>query len=95
MDAKVTDTSLARSNKANIDVDGIMVGDPLEWLAILVNPEKRICDSFDEYMISFYECLFSHPKIFKSCFFPTLSEVMGIHKCVPTVCRAQILEALF
>lgn len=36
VDAKVSGTSLALSIEAAIDTTGIVVGDPLEWSALLV-----------------------------------------------------------
>lgn len=37
-------TSLALRTEAVIDATDSMVNDPLEWLALIVNPEKRICN---------------------------------------------------
>lgn len=45
------------STKATTDVVGIMVGDPLDWSIFSVGPGERICKSFDDYLISFYECM--------------------------------------
>lgn len=59
MDTKTTGTSSAMSIGDVIDVDGIMVGDTLKWLALLVDPENRICSSFNDCVILFYKCLFT------------------------------------
>lgn len=59
MDSKITGTSSSMSTKAIMNAVGIMVGDPLEWLALLVSWEKGICSSFDDCVVPFYECLFT------------------------------------
>lgn len=41
-------TLLALNTEAAINASDIVVGNPLEWLAFLVESEKRICSSFDE-----------------------------------------------
>lgn len=43
---KVVGTSLVQSTKVAINAAGIVIGDPLQWLAILVSGEKRICSLF-------------------------------------------------
>lgn len=40
------------------DADKIVVDDPLEWFVIM-RPKKRICISFNDYVIMLYECLFT------------------------------------
>lgn len=59
MDIKIEGTSLVLSIKVTIYADGIIVSDPLEWLALLVEPKKRICNSFDDNAIPLYEWFFT------------------------------------
>lgn len=51
------------STEVAMNVARIMVGDPLEWLTLLVEPKKRICISFDDCVISFYECMFTRIRL--------------------------------
>lgn len=59
MDSKVAKTSSALSTEATLKDAEIVVGDPSKWLALLVPGEMRICNYFDDCMVSFYECLFT------------------------------------
>lgn len=59
VDAKVKGTSSALSIKASLNDANIMVGDPLEWLVLLVQWGKMLCSSFDDCMVPFYEFLFA------------------------------------
>lgn len=59
MGTKISSTSSVLRTKAAIEADGIVVSDPLKWLTILVEPEKRICSYFDDCVILFYECMFT------------------------------------
>lgn len=56
MDINVAGNSFAMSTEVSISAANIMVGDPLELLALSMLGKKRICGSFDDCMISFYEC---------------------------------------
>lgn len=58
VDEKIADTSYILNIEVSIYASGIVVGDPLEWWTLLVGQEKRICNSFDDYVIQIYECLF-------------------------------------
>lgn len=53
LDAKVVCTSSTMSTEAVINATDIEAGHPIEWLALLVSREKRICSSFYDCMISF------------------------------------------
>lgn len=44
---------------ADIEVTGIVVNDPLEWLALPMIQEKRICSFFEECMVPLYEFMFT------------------------------------
>lgn len=55
VDVNIIGTSLALRTKVVIYNVGILVGDPLEWLALLVESKMRICSSFDDYMVPLYE----------------------------------------
>ena len=59
VDAKITSISSALSTKVALGDANIMVGDPSEWSVLPVLGEKRICKSFDDCMVPFYECLFT------------------------------------
>lgn len=52
-------TSSVLSIEVFIYATGIMVDDPLEWLALPVESKKRMCNSFNNCMITFYECLYT------------------------------------
>lgn len=43
----------------NIIVVDITINDPLYWSVLSVGLEKRICNSFDDYLVPLYECMFS------------------------------------
>lgn len=43
----------------DIIVVDITINDPLYWLVVSVGLEKRICNSFDDYLVPLYECMFS------------------------------------
>lgn len=58
MDSKIAGISLVMSTEFAINVVGIVVGDPLEWLALSWESKNRICSSFDGCMVPFYECMF-------------------------------------
>lgn len=58
MDTKIVGTSSVLSIEDVIDESVIMVGDHLEWLTLLLEPKKRICSSFNDCVIPFYECMF-------------------------------------
>lgn len=59
VDVKVADTSSIMSNEDTLrDVD-ITVDDPLEWSVHPSPEEKRKCNSFDDYMVPYYGCLFT------------------------------------
>lgn len=47
------------STKDAINVGGVVACDPLEGLSLPVETKKRICSSFDEYMVPIHECLFT------------------------------------
>lgn len=57
VDSKIVGTSSTLKIKTAINVVCIMVSDPFEWLSFLVELEKRICSSFDDYVVPFHECL--------------------------------------
>lgn len=57
--AKVVTTYSTLTTEAALRDADIMVGDPLEWLALVVSGEKMICNSFDDCMVPFHECLFT------------------------------------
>lgn len=46
------------NTEVTIDVDDIMVGDPLDWSVLLVDLKKRICNYLDDCLVSLYEYLF-------------------------------------
>lgn len=48
MGPEVVGTLSAIKTKVAIDVPGIVFGDPLDWLTLMVGPEKRICGTFDD-----------------------------------------------
>lgn len=50
--------SMLKIVTAIVDV-AIMVGDPLDWSVLLVDLTKRICNSFECYLVPLYECLFT------------------------------------
>lgn len=56
---RIAGTSLTLNNEVAIGVAGIMDDDLLEWLVLLVELGKRLCSSFDECVIMFYECFFT------------------------------------
>lgn len=58
MEPKIACTSSIMSTKAIIDGAGIMVGDPVEWLTLLVDSEKRTWSSFGNCVIPFYKFQF-------------------------------------
>lgn len=59
VDINIIITSLALSTEATLrDVD-IVVCDPSEWSVYSVLGEKGICNSFDDSMVPFHECLFT------------------------------------
>lgn len=53
------ETSFVLSTEATIDAARIMVRNSLEWSILLVGSENRICNSFKDWVISLYECLFT------------------------------------
>lgn len=57
--AEVLRTPSILSTKTNIGTTDIVVSDPPDWLIVHVDSQKRICNSFDEWSVSFYECLFT------------------------------------
>lgn len=59
MKLKIEGTSSTLSIKAVINVARVEVDDPLEWLSLSVSREKRIYGSFEDYVVSLYECLFT------------------------------------
>lgn len=58
VDTEVVGTSSILRTGDAIDAAEIFVGDPLKWLALPVEPEKRIFSSFDDCVIPFYESMF-------------------------------------
>lgn len=46
------------STEATIEAIGIMVGGPQDWSILLVDLEKRICNSFDNCVAVLYDLLF-------------------------------------
>lgn len=56
---RIAGTSLTLNTEVDIDVAGIMDDNLLEWLVLLVELGKRLCSSFDECVIQFYECFFT------------------------------------
>lgn len=63
MDTKIMDTPSILSNDVSIYAIRIMFNDPLKWLALPVKLEKRICSSFDDCVISLYECMFTRIRL--------------------------------
>lgn len=59
VDVKLADTSSTLSIEVSLGEANIVVGNLLEWLVILVIEEKRIRNSINDCMVSFYECLFT------------------------------------
>lgn len=59
MDTKIEGTISTLSTKAVINAVGIMVGNPWEWLPLLVSGENRISSSFENFVVLFYVCLFT------------------------------------
>lgn len=59
VDEKVVKTCSNSSIKAALSDADITVGDPSEWLVLLVLMEKRIFNSFDKCVVPFYEWLFT------------------------------------
>lgn len=69
------------NTKATIEVVGIVIGDPQDWSTLVVGPEKRIYNSFDNCVVPLYKCMFNriglwlpfcdfqsgHRKAFKGC----------------------------
>lgn len=52
-------TPIVLSIKATVGAARIMVVDAMELSILLVRQKKRICNSFDGYMIPLYVCLFT------------------------------------
>lgn len=57
IDAKVVGTPLSLSTEVALGDANIVVSDPSECLVLQVLGKKRICSSFDDYMVQFHECL--------------------------------------
>lgn len=57
VDAKMMGTLAIMSTREAINVAGIVVGDPIEWLTLLVNSGNKIYNFFDDCAIPFYEWL--------------------------------------
>lgn len=103
VDTKIVGSSSVMRSEIVIDDAVIMVGDPLEWLILLVGLKKRICSSFDDCMIPLYECLFTRIRLclpyysFKlvvlkhlKVLIPNFIWVMGVYKGIPVVCQTYI-----
>lgn len=58
VDARVVGTPSTLRIDATLRDADIVVGDPLEWSVFPVPVEKRICSSFDDCTVLFYECHF-------------------------------------
>lgn len=43
-----------------IEVIGIVVGNPLEWPTLQVGQDKRICSSFNDCVVPLYLSAYSH-----------------------------------
>lgn len=41
----------------------ITTSDPLYWSVLYVGLEKIICNSFDDYLVPLYECMFSRIRL--------------------------------
>lgn len=63
VDAKVVSTSSTLSTEVSLGDANIVVGDLPEWPVLPVPGEKRICNYFDECMVSFHEWLFRRVKL--------------------------------
>lgn len=59
VDGKVVGTPFVMNIKAAIGIDDITVGEPLDWLVLPMGLEKKICNFFDNYLVSFFGQLFS------------------------------------
>lgn len=57
VDAEIMGTLAIMSTREAINVAGIVVGDPIEWLTLLVNSGNKIYNFFDDCAIPFYEWL--------------------------------------
>lgn len=53
------DISSALSTDDTLSDADIMIEDPSEWLVLLVSGENRIYNYFEDYMLPFYEFLFT------------------------------------
>lgn len=59
MDAEVVGIVFFLNIKEEIEVIGIMVGDPCDWSVLKMFLEKMMYSSFDECRVPFYETLFT------------------------------------
>lgn len=59
MDSKILGTPFVLSDSTTVSVVNIVTDRPSDWLVLLSKSGKRICSSFKECYIPFYECLFT------------------------------------
>lgn len=59
VDAKVTSTSSIISTEVALSDANIMVDDHSKWVVLPLSWKKRICNSCEDCMALFYECLFT------------------------------------
>lgn len=83
MYTKIKATPSILSTWVAVEADTIMVSDPLEWLAFPVGSNKRICSSFDECVVPFYEFYFTRIGLWLP-FFDFEVTIMKNLKAVPS-----------
>lgn len=63
MVVEVVGTPSIMNTKSVINVDDITIGDPLDWPVLPVGLGKRICSSFDHFLVTLYECMFARIRL--------------------------------
>lgn len=58
VEAQVVGTLFILNTEATIEVADIMANDPQDWLVLLVGPDNRVCNSFDDCTAPLYKCMF-------------------------------------
>lgn len=63
LDSKIMVTPSVLSTCAKVEAVDIVVDDLLEWFALRVDPDNKICSSINECVVPLYECLFTRIRL--------------------------------